>query len=138
MTERNVHGEWRLSFENRILLTQVSGSTNSEAVKAWLKEAIDLVDSSHFGLESAWAVLVDASDWGMSPGDSWEAHNIMVVELEENNCQIFAVVFSKKIHEFSLEQGFQDKGMVQLFHNYDEAYQACLDKLSEVEYQIKK
>lgn len=127
MSSMNIHGEWTQTFEKRVLHTKVTGSTNSEAVENWLEEAIKLVESSDTGTTKPWAVFNDARDWAMGSQDSWDASNTMVHVLEENNCRLFAVVFSKQIQKFAIENGFVNQGMVQLFTDYDEAYQACLE-----------
>ncbi|MGF1741003.1 hypothetical protein L4C34_07975 [Vibrio profundum] len=38
MTQRNIHGLWTMSFENRFLITEVQGATNKEAAQAWFNE----------------------------------------------------------------------------------------------------
>ena len=36
MNQRNVHGEWKMVFDNRFLRVTTTGAFNAEGTKAWL------------------------------------------------------------------------------------------------------
>ncbi|MGF1741799.1 hypothetical protein L4C34_12115 [Vibrio profundum] len=131
MKPLNAHGQWTLDFKNRILLTKVSGTTNKEASQQWLVGTKELVQLSENRYDIPWVVLNDARDWEMAALDSWEATNEVIDWLSDNNCILFAIVFSKKIHKFALEMGLKHQGIVVLFDDYDNAYQACLNSLEK-------
>ncbi|MCL9780231.1 hypothetical protein M9194_02145 [Vibrio sp. S4M6] len=132
MVGRNVHGSWTMSFEDRILKTKVTGATNAEAAKIWLLEAKELVLSSSEADSTPWGVLNDCREWGTSGLDDWESHNQTVDWLTRHNCVIFALVLASKIQHYSVEHGFVNQSIVNIFSDYDEAYQACLNKLSDL------
>ncbi|MGF1742177.1 hypothetical protein L4C34_14035 [Vibrio profundum] len=130
MHQLSVHGKWTLEFKNRILHTQVSGPTNKEASDEWLEDALKVIELSDDCYEDPWVVINDARDWEMASLDFWESANDVIHFLEEKNCVLFVVVFSRKIHQYTLEKGLDDQSIVKLFGDYDEAYQACIDKLA--------
>ncbi|MGF1741927.1 hypothetical protein L4C34_12770 [Vibrio profundum] len=138
MTNRNIHGNWTMSFESRLLKTKVIGATNSEAAKSWLEEAKRLVLSSSEKDETPWVVWNDCREWGSTALDASEEHNHVIDWLSEHNCILYAVVFSKKFQQFSASSAFESQTITRYFFDGDEAYQACLDKLAIVHEQNNK
>ncbi|MGF1741425.1 hypothetical protein L4C34_10165 [Vibrio profundum] len=130
---RNIHGNWATKFENRILFSKVDGSTNHEQSLAMFKDIQHQVLSAHpDGLE-AWVALTDARDWGLATEDSWESTNRVIDWMREHQCVFLAVAFSKQLQTYAAEQGFVNEGgVIQYFYDYDEAYQACLNKLKQI------
>lgn len=135
MTQRNIHGDWSMSFENRILLSKADGSFNQEANKAWLSEMKELVLSSPEGDSTPWVVLLDFQNWDIATLDSWESANEGAIWVMEHSGVSITFVFSKKLQQFAAEKGLIDQSIVKFLFNYDEAYQACLDKLAEARRQ---
>ena len=135
MAQRNIHGEWTMSFENGILRTKVVGATNAEAGEAWLNELQTLLRTSTEGTAKPWVMFADNRQWDISPLDARQANNALVDWMSHHNCVLCVFVLSKKLQEFALESQINQKGMMQIFFDYDKAYQACLDKLVEVRNQ---
>lgn len=131
MTRRNIHGDWTMSFHNRILRSAVIGSTNQEASKAWLNELKAMVTSSAAGVSEPWVMLIDGSLWEMSPDEVWDTNNEFVAWVMSNNCIFLAFVLSKKIQSFALEKGLNDQSVINIYFDYDEANLACLAKLND-------
>lgn len=131
MKRRNIHGDWTMSFEKRVLRSSVIGSTNQEASKAWLNELKHTVTSSAGGSVEPWVMLIDGSLWEMSPDEVWDTNNEFVAWVASNNCIFLAFVFSKKIQSFALEKGLDDNSIFSVYFDYDEANQACLEKLTD-------
>lgn len=70
MTQRNIHGNWSMDFEGRILKSKITGSTNKEANVAWLEELQQKILSSPVSEAGPWVALIDARDWGMASQDA--------------------------------------------------------------------
>lgn len=133
MTEKNVHGLWTLTFENRLLYSKVDGSTNSEASEIWFKEMNELISASPEGFDKPWVALIDCRDWELAPPDFWEATNVLINWMSEHNCLLYALIFSNKVQRFAVEQGFNNQPILRYFFDYDEAFKYCLDKLNAAE-----
>ncbi|MGF1743185.1 hypothetical protein L4C34_19440 [Vibrio profundum] len=134
MTQRNIHGEWTMSFENRFLHSEVTGPTNTEAALAWFEEMKKLVSTSS-GTCTPWVLLIDSRNWETSPQEQWDSNNVIITWTKENDCCFLAVVYSNKIQEYSAKTGLDAKNTSHhvIFFDYDEAYQTCLDKLAEAQ-----
>ncbi|MGF1740147.1 hypothetical protein L4C34_03510 [Vibrio profundum] len=130
MVQRNIHGEWNIRFEDRILYSKVVGATNDEARKAWFEELKSSIQSSQEGFSCPWVILHDLRNWDTATLDTWEGANMFVDWASEHNCLLLAIVFSKKIQHFAMSKGLNNQKVLQFFFNYDEAHQACLSKLS--------
>lgn len=133
MGQRNIHGKLSITFENQILETKVTGATNTEAAQAWLKEVQDLVHSQNDGEIKPWVIFADNRHWDTSPTDAQQANSELVKWMSDNNCLLFAFLLSKKLQKFALETQVNDTSIMQYFFDYDEAYQACLDKLAKAQ-----
>lgn len=131
MTQRNIHGTWEMSFEHRCLKSKIKGATNKEAALAWLEDLKYNLRSSPEGSSVPWVVLQDLSDWGAATLDTWGDANANIDWVFENNCVLFAIIFSTGLQEFVMKKGLKDNNYVRFFFDYDEAYQACLAKLAE-------
>lgn len=138
MTQFRIHGEWTISFKNRIVYSKVIGATNEEASQAWLKELKGKLQSSPVGCSEPWVVLHDLRNWGTATLDTWESANENIHWILKNNCVLFTIVFSKELQKFVLNKGLKDQNIVRLFFDYDAAYQACLDKLAEAQNKNNK
>lgn len=137
MAQKNIHGDWSMSFENRILKSEVRGATNAEAARIWLKEAEEYVLSSPEGETTPWVVLNDCRQWNTTALDAWQDHNAVIDWARSHHCVWFATIFSKKIQRFAADNGFQSQQILHFYFDYDEAHQACLDKLREAHHSSK-
>ena len=138
MTQRNIHGDWNIRFENRVMYSQVIGSTNNEMSLAMYKDIKRLMLSEENRIDIPWAALTDAREWNLATPDSWEASNDVITWMAENNCIFIAILVSKKVQKFASNDGFFDSNnIIRSFFDYDEANQACLDKLEEIRLQQK-
>lgn len=133
MAQRNIHGDWSISFEDRILRSQVTGAFNKEGNLAWLENVKSLVLSLQGSNTMPWVAIVDAVGWNMSPPDAAESTNTFIDWMTSSNCLILAIVFSTKIQKFATEERSCGQNIIQIYFDYDEAYQACLDKLAEAQ-----
>ena len=133
MKQRNIHGRWVMRLEGRVLYSKVTGATNKEAAQAWFEEMKQLILSSEDSDSKPWVFVDDTRDWGTAPEDFWEAANELVDWMSNHNCVFMASVFSKKLQSFSWESGFNNQSILQVFFDYDEACQTCLDKLAEAQ-----
>lgn len=131
MTERNIHGEWTMSFETRILKSEVIGTTNAEAGKLWFKELDRYLLASEEKYDAPWVILLDCRQWNMTALDTWEVNNEITTWLSNNGCIFEAMIFSKKIQYFDAQQGLDNHKIIHYFFDYDEAYQAGLDALAD-------
>ena len=111
MPPRNIHGLWTISFEQRLILSEVSGPTNEEMSNAWFDEVKRKVESSPQGYIAPWAILHDCRNWDLASADSWGSVDVIVDWFSEHNCELFVIVFSKKIQHFAAEQGFGQGGI---------------------------
>ncbi|MGF1740965.1 hypothetical protein L4C34_07785 [Vibrio profundum] len=138
MVQRNIHGEWALRVEKQMLHAKVTGSTNKEACQVWAEEVKEIILSSLGGGAVPWVYLVDGRHWEMASSDSWEASNEFIEWISEHNCILCAFVLSKKIQRFALINGLENQSVFQVFFHYNEAYQACLDSLTEAQKRHKE
>ena len=132
-TKRNIHGSWKMSFNNRILTSEFTGPSNREGSEAWFEDLKNLILSSPDQDSSPWVMLNDVRDWQMASLDSWGTNNHIIDWMSKHQCALFAIVFSKKIQSFSVEKGINDKSIVQFFFDHEAAYQACREKLSDAQ-----
>ncbi|MGF1741741.1 hypothetical protein L4C34_11825 [Vibrio profundum] len=138
MTQRNIHGNWTMNFENRILQSKITGSTNTELSQAWFEDMKCHLSSSEDNYMTPWVNLFDFRDWDLTTIDSFGNANDNIHWMSENNCILLAFVFSKKMQHFAMEKGLSNNGIVRFFFDYGEAYQACLDKLEGAQRQQDK
>ncbi|MGF1740202.1 hypothetical protein L4C34_03800 [Vibrio profundum] len=138
MTQRNIHGEWEIKFQERILITTVSGATNEEAAHVWFNEVKQCILESKHKKTTPWCFISDLRNWEMSPSEVWEPTNAVFSWAFDNQCIFWGFIFSKQIQKFALERGALSSDKFQFFFGYDEAYQACLDKLAEAKNQKGK
>ncbi|MGF1743297.1 hypothetical protein L4C34_20070 [Vibrio profundum] len=131
MTKRNIHGAWTIRFEDRILYSKVIGATNKEAAESWFEEVRQHITFSYSNCIEGWVFINDARQWDLSSPDFWEGANKAIEWMCNHNCIFMALVHSKQIQNFVTEKELDGHGVVHLFFDYDEAYQACLDKLAE-------
>ncbi|MGF1739992.1 hypothetical protein L4C34_02710 [Vibrio profundum] len=120
-----------MSFENRLLHSEITGASNKEAAQAWFEQMKGLVLSSPEGDTQPWVLLTDSREWGVASQDAWEAINELTDWMCEHNCVLSAVVFSNKIQHYSADQGLNEQQILRFFFDYDEAYQACISALSK-------
>lgn len=83
------------------------------------------------GETAHWAALIDGRHWDMASLDSWDSANETITWMAQNNCQLFAVVFEKKIQQFAIEQGLDAGSIMHPFFDYEEARQACLNTIKD-------
>lgn len=133
MTQRNIHGEWTMSFENRILYSKITGSTNKEASQAWFEEIKAYVLASSSGDIQPWVILNDARLWDMAPQDVSDTNERIANWMKEHHCLCHCLIFSNKVQSFGPKKEISNRGFYQYFFDYDEAYQTCLDKLAEAQ-----
>ncbi|MGF1741420.1 hypothetical protein L4C34_10140 [Vibrio profundum] len=131
MTQHNIHGEWTMRFENRILYSVVWGATNNEATLTWIAEMKHLVLSSQEGDHTPWVIINDARNWEMSSLGVGESYLEFFDWIERHNCASYAAVLSKQIQKFSMEHETNTLDALHCFFDYDEAYQFCVEKLAE-------
>ncbi|WP_428789327.1 hypothetical protein [Vibrio profundum] len=127
-----------MSFEKRILHSKVTGSTNKELSQAWYEDMKKHILSSSNKNTLPWVVLIDSRNWEMASQDIEEITNETINWAREHGCCLFCTVTSKKIQQFALNKEFGHQSIVTMSSDYDEAYQACLNKLSEAQNQHSK
>ncbi|MGF1741424.1 hypothetical protein L4C34_10160 [Vibrio profundum] len=131
MTDRNIHGDWSITFKDRFMLFVVKGATNDAAALAAFKEIKQLVLSSPQSDKTPWVFLNDGRQWEMDSANNEEIYADLLRWLEEHNCIYYALVNSSKIQEFALERQIPNLGILEFSFDYDEAYATCLRKLEE-------
>ncbi|MCL9780767.1 hypothetical protein M9194_04855 [Vibrio sp. S4M6] len=131
MKSRNIHGEWSISFENRILHCVGSGAFNAEASAAFFQEVKNTVLNSENGDSSPWVFLSDLRHWQGSSLDSWEEVDKSIEWMTKHNCVFFALVLENKLQEYAEEKHVTDRSKHQSFFDFEQAYQVCMDKLME-------
>ncbi|MGF1741458.1 hypothetical protein L4C34_10330 [Vibrio profundum] len=132
MTQRNIHGDWTMSFEKRVVLAKTIGSINAEACVAWLDEMKDKIQSSPEGYTTPWVLLTDSRDWEGGSPESWANIDDILSWMFSHNCIFNAVVVNKKLQIWAGETNLNNQ-YYKVFYDYDEAYQTCLDKLAEAQ-----
>ncbi|MGF1741758.1 hypothetical protein L4C34_11910 [Vibrio profundum] len=138
MSKRRIHGDWTMVFEGRILKSKIIGATNSEAGIAWLEELKVNIIQSPEGVDTPWVGFLDFRDWQGTSLDSLEQYQVATSWATQNNAIMCAYVISKELQGYSIKKlnsNMLDDSFNRYFFSYDEAYQACLDKLSEVQKQ---
>lgn len=135
MVQRNIHGEWSISFTHRLCLAKISGETNEEGSKAYFNELQEHLFLSPESDTTHWSYLLDCRDWSGASLDTWEANNSIMDWLIEHNCCLHALVMKGDLQVYAVEKYMNQKGIIQYYFNYDEAYQACLDKLAAMRSQ---
>lgn len=135
MTQHNIHGDFTMTFENRLLDTATWGATNSELGFAWFNSMKKHLDSSQEKYSVPWVIINDLSRWEMSSTDSWDVYDDVVSWVDENNCLLIAFVVKNQVHSFALRKIFPKQSIVGVFSSYAEAHQACLEKLAESQRQ---
>ncbi|MGF1743274.1 hypothetical protein L4C34_19945 [Vibrio profundum] len=135
MTPRNIHGEWSMSFENRFLHVESFGATNRELGIAQMNELQKHLESSSEKYSTPWVILNDYRRWQLASQDAWETYNSIVTWMSEHNCVFLAFVITNQMQNFALEKGLHTDEILQFFFDYNKAYQTCLDKLSEAQWQ---
>ncbi|MGF1742172.1 hypothetical protein L4C34_14010 [Vibrio profundum] len=132
MTQRNIHGVFTMTFDNRVLDSKVVGETNKELSLEWFEELQRLLFSSSEGDTLPWALLHDCSQWIGSSMDAWEANNTITDWMIERNCVFSAIVVPGQLQHFVVEKEIKNQEITHFFTNREKAYQACLDKINEV------
>lgn len=138
MTKRNIHGLWSMRFEKRILHSTLAGPTNKEASEAWLEDIKTLILTSQDSDLKPWVLFFDLRSWDMTSLDAWEANDDNMKWISSHSCTFFAFLLSKEVQHYAIKKGLQDQSFCRFFFNYEEAYQACLDKLTEAQNQQSK
>lgn len=125
MPQRNIHGDWTMNFEGRILKSKVIGATNSEASMAWFEDLKSNILHSPEGVDTSWVGLIDFRDWQGSSLDSLSQYQVATTWATQNNAIMCACVISKKLQGYSLKQlnDNMPDDFNQYFFDYDEAYQ---------------
>ncbi|MGF1743280.1 hypothetical protein L4C34_19975 [Vibrio profundum] len=132
MIQRNIHGEWAFTFEGRLMTTKLVGQSNREASLAWFKDMKSNLLSSPESDRSPWVLLFDCTEWLLGPEDIADTNNKIMTWMTSHNLVFEAAVFSYKLQEFAIDQqDFDTKSVLHYFYDYDEAYQACLNKLAD-------
>ncbi|MGF1742454.1 hypothetical protein L4C34_15485 [Vibrio profundum] len=122
-----------MNFENRVLFSKMTGSTNREASLVWFDEIQEKVHSSEGGVTEPWVIFLDSRDWVGASLDAWEVNNQITDWVSSHGCVYEAIVLSKKMHVYAAKTELNDQPILHYFFDYDEAYQGCLDKLFEVQ-----
>ncbi|WP_159084342.1 hypothetical protein [Dongshaea marina] len=135
MAPRNIHGSWSMHFEGRLLYSEVIGPTNTEASFSYLEELKQTLFESSEGIQSPWVILHDGRQWEMSSADAKSANDAITDWCCENSCVLFAIVLSSKMQRFAADIVFKEQSILRFYFDYDEAYQACLDKLTDAQQQ---
>ncbi|MGF1740288.1 hypothetical protein L4C34_04230 [Vibrio profundum] len=136
MAHRTPHGNWTMKFKGNLLHCWTSGSTNTEAALAWFEEMKRRV-SERADKDAPWAILIDCREWDICTPEQWDANNFIMTWQREHGSCFLAVVYSNKLQEYSAKIGLGDENSSYhvIFFDFDEAYQACLDKLTEAQSQ---
>ncbi|MGF1742982.1 hypothetical protein L4C34_18340 [Vibrio profundum] len=134
MTRRNVHGDWTVKFENRILYNEGHGAGNKEGAVTWLEEVEEMVLSSPESDKTPWVILSDIRDWEGFSLDAWGSLDDIQEWMLAHNCVFIAVLVSTKLMEFATTTNAKVQKFT-IYYDYDEAHQACLDKLAEAQSQ---
>lgn len=135
MTQRNIHGEWTMSFSDRLVRSTVSGATNKELSLAWLE---DLKAHLSFSLErdlEPWVLLLDCREWVGASQDAWETNNRNTDWMADNHCIFEAIVLPGKMQLFAAETELNEQSIIHYFASYGDALQACIDQLTELQRQ---
>ena len=111
----NVHGEWKISVDNQVLLQWFSGSWNEEAIIAYAKEfkimATPLVGSK-------WAILSVFEDWELGVPEI-EKHVIEHCQwFKDNGC-------IKECHIYSADAA-KEMQLEKLIPHTEEGYERCV------------
>lgn len=130
MKQLNIHGQSTMNFENQILHSKVTGSTNKELSIVWFEDMKRCVLSSTYGDREPWVTLTDARGWEMASPDIEEVTNTTIEWATNHNCLLFGILLSKNIQKFAMEKEFGEHSIVRFFFSADEAKQACLDILN--------
>ncbi|MGF1740574.1 hypothetical protein L4C34_05735 [Vibrio profundum] len=133
MPQRNVHGDWTMHFEKRMLFSKVIGETNYEAGLVWFDEMKTLVLSSPERDTTPWVYLLDCREWIGASKEAWESNNAITDWMVEHNCALTAVVLPGKLQAYAIETHISDMSIMQFYFDYDDAHQVCLDKMLEVQ-----
>ena len=133
MANCNAHGEWVMTFENRILNNKPTVAANEEGCIEWFEELKHKVLSSSEGDTIPWVLLADLRNWEGLSIESWPIIDEVATWQREHNCVLIAVLPQHQLHKYTNEKYLNDgnKSILRNFYDYDEAYQACLDKLAE-------
>ncbi|MGF1739926.1 hypothetical protein L4C34_02370 [Vibrio profundum] len=130
MKRRNIHGESVIRCENHLIHSTVIGATNNEYSLTWFEEVVEHLESDQNNTIKPWVLLHDCRQWLGSSEDSWETNNRQTEWMLNNGCVLLAVVLSRKLQDFTLDSKIETSNYL-VFFDYDEAYQACLDKVEE-------
>lgn len=140
MPQRNIHGDWTMTFEGRILKSKLIGATNSEAGIAWLEDLKSNILRSPERTDTPWVGLIDFRDWQGTSLDSINQYQVATNWATQHGAIMCACVISKELQGYSLKQlnEHMSDDFNRYFFDYDEAYQACLNKLAEDQGQPDK
>ena len=114
MTQRNLHGDWTMIFENRIIQTDLTGSFNQEATVVYVNEIKEHVSSSPGGLALPWGVLQNCQHWesprqpSQKPSKLWSRRKAQSTKTDEVS-KIFngeGGFFSKKSYKMAILNNF--------------------------------
>ncbi|MGF1743177.1 hypothetical protein L4C34_19385 [Vibrio profundum] len=100
-----------MRFENRMLLSEVRGSTNNEAAAKWLEDLKKHILSSLGGCELPWTVLIDGRDWELTSLDSKKGNDELITWSQEHRCALYAIVVSTKLQEFAAANEFNEESI---------------------------
>ena len=133
MTERNIHGNWTMSFESRVFIAKVIGATNKEAGQQFVKDMQEIVLSSAESDCAPWVFINDGRLWEMDSMDTDDIYREFMSWLSAHNCVYYALVFSKKIQKFAMDERVGEESSIQFYFDYEEAHRDCLQKLAEAQ-----
>ena len=112
MKPRNIHGEWSISIENRLVHSIVSGATNREASLGWFNELQETVESSPKKYDTPWVIFHDCRNWIGAAPDVWETNNMIMSWLAEHNCIFMASLLPGKMQIYNTEAEISDKSIL--------------------------
>jgi hypothetical protein len=113
-----IHGQWEISLVRNIVLSAVAGIFNEEGAEAEMRDFYALVPN-----ETAWATLINLSNWDMGSGATFK----VVLNFHEwilaHGCQRIAIVmpsgFRRTIHQKNTSQFSGD--VLRYFGNFEDA-----------------
>ena len=137
MTQRNTHGTWIMTFDNRMLHNEPTIALNEEGCYEWFEEMKDRVLSSSEGDTTPWVLLTDIREWEGASLEAWPVIDEITTWEKEHYCVFIAVVLKHELYRYTNEKHLNEtnKSIIWLFGDYDEAYQACLDALTKAQNQ---
>jgi len=138
---QNIHGQWKLEVNNKVLLQWFEGSWNEEATLAYMKEFKEVAQPL---ISEDWAILSIFDDWDLGVPDI-EPHIIEHCQWFKDNscikdCHVYSPSAVKKMQLESIIPQTEENYERLVFSNLDEAtswLKECGFELHETDFLLK-